>query len=149
MGLIYKILFYPAKLLWFLTRPEVNAVGAIIEHDQKLLMVRQTYGNGKVWHFPGGLKKNSESAIVSAQREIKEELGIDIDLVEIGRTKFRADFRSVSSTCFYAQIPFLPKLRLDNKEIAESKWWPKDRLPEISEVAKAELLLYEKWFTSK
>ncbi len=106
-------------------------------------MVRLTYGDSKVWHFPGGLKKRSESAIVSAQREIKEELGISVKLVEIGSVKSSADFRSVNSTCFYTKLLNLPELRLDHKEIAEAKWWPIDSLPPMSSVAKAEVGLYK------
>lgn len=142
MAILYKLLFYPARLYWHFTRPVVHGAGAIIEYDDKLLMVRLTYGNNRIWSFPGGLINRQEPANLAAHRELYEELGIAVKLNKLGTIKAKADDRTVNGTCFYAKLDKKPSLIIDRHEIAEAKWWPKTALPAINEVTEAELKLY-------
>jgi|SRR3989344_3701390 len=54
---------------------------AIIEHDGKVLLIKPI--NKQKWEIPGGRLDEGESPVAGIQREIKEELGLDIEPIEI------------------------------------------------------------------
>ena len=59
----------------------VLVTAAVIVKDGKILIARR----GNKWEFPGGKVENGESMEVCLKREIKEELGADIEVErEIG-----------------------------------------------------------------
>ncbi len=64
-------------------RPIV-AVGAIVAENGRVLMARRgkepSYG---LWSVPGGAVHLGEDLKAAARREIKEELGIEVDLTDV------------------------------------------------------------------
>ena len=59
-------------------RPSVRtAAGAILFHADRLLIVKPTYRD--YWMFPGGQSVPNESPRQTCRREIREELGLDIE----------------------------------------------------------------------
>lgn len=60
--------------------PHVNASAAIIEEDGAVLLGRRPEGKllGGLWEFPGGKQEPGETLEECLQREIREELGIEI-----------------------------------------------------------------------
>ncbi|HSB66192.1 MAG TPA: NUDIX domain-containing protein, partial [Anaerolineales bacterium] len=62
--------------------PHYTVTAAIIHKDQKLLITRRpTKGLlGGLWEFPGGKLKEGEDLPSCLQREIREELGADIQV---------------------------------------------------------------------
>jgi len=51
---------------------------ALIEHDGRLLMLRQRHRKG--WTFPGGLINRGESAHTAVEREVTEETGLRVSV---------------------------------------------------------------------
>lgn len=51
------------------------AAGALFADDDRVLLVRKTYGNK--WDIPGGYVDVGESPAAACHRELREELGID------------------------------------------------------------------------
>ncbi len=142
---MYRILFYPALLYWFIFRPAVNGVGVIIEKDGKLLMVRHTYGKSGQWHFPGGAIKHGETSDKAAAREISEELGLNLKLTRLGKVRVIHNYKRVNGVCYYAKLKD-DKIVKDKKEIAEVALWPYDNLPgEIDPVVHKDMELYLKF----
>jgi len=66
--------------LWLVRRvAPSHHVGALclIEHDGRLLMLRQSHRWG--WTLPGGLLDRGEAPDVTARREVAEETGLDVE----------------------------------------------------------------------
>ncbi len=58
---------------------------ALIEHNGKILLVQYPDGTslaGK-WDLPGGRVHKGESAVEGLRREVKEEIGVDIEREEL------------------------------------------------------------------
>jgi 8-oxo-dGTP diphosphatase len=50
------------------------ASGALFADQDRILLVRKTYGNG--WDIPGGYVDRGESPASACEREVREELGL-------------------------------------------------------------------------
>ncbi len=65
------------------TRPVVG-VGAVIIEDGKILLVKRgNEPNKGKWSIPGGLVRTGETLEEALKREIKEEIGVDIEIGEV------------------------------------------------------------------
>jgi ADP-ribose pyrophosphatase YjhB (NUDIX family) len=62
----------------------ITAVGVVVRRGDRLLHVRRgqapSYGE---WSLPGGAIELGERATDAARREIREECGLDIDIVKV------------------------------------------------------------------
>lgn len=66
---------------------------ALIRDDGYVLMQRRRFGamHGGLWEFPGGKVKPLETAEQALIREIREELGITIDILDLAPLAFASD----------------------------------------------------------
>jgi mutator protein MutT len=67
---------------------KVRVIAAVIEQEGKLLICERPLHkrHGGLWEFPGGKIEDGESDLQAAQRELREEL--DVDVSDIGETVF-------------------------------------------------------------
>lgn len=108
----------------------VGAICLIERPDGALLLVRQSYRRG--WGVPGGLLKRGEAPEDAARREVREEVGIDVELigqpaVVVEPVPRRIDivFRARPVALEHpAPVPSSP-------EITEVRWFPAQELPEL------------------
>ncbi|HRU38924.1 MAG TPA: (deoxy)nucleoside triphosphate pyrophosphohydrolase [Candidatus Goldiibacteriota bacterium] len=109
----------------------VIVLGAIIEKDGKVLLARRKSGSmaGK-WEFPGGKLERGETEEQCLVREIREELGVDIETAGFfGESFFESSGRAMILKCHKARL-LSGKITLKDHDKAE---W----------VAPEELLSYE------
>lgn len=72
------------RLLYFITLGEwapFACVAVVIRDGEKILMIERRDGNGL--GLPGGHIKQGEIAEDAARREVKEETGLDVEIVKI------------------------------------------------------------------
>ena len=65
----------------------IEVCAAIIVKDRKVFIAQRNYGDfaGK-WEFPGGKVKEGETGEECIKREIEEELGVEIEVVDFVST---------------------------------------------------------------
>lgn len=129
------------RLYWFVFRPHTEGVKVILENEQdELLLVRHTYGS-RDWTFPGGSMKSGESPAQTARREMKEELSVQIyDLQVHGSFVSTKEYKRDHITVCSGRVT--EKLNRSPFEIAETKWFGRDSLPELGEVTEETLSIY-------
>jgi 8-oxo-dGTP diphosphatase len=92
----------------------------IIIKDNHVLMVKQYVDRGDiVWNFPGGGIENGESPEEAVIREVHEETGYIIEIIELLNA-------SSSKFSFLGKISsgklFLDKTLSENEDILEAAW---------------------------
>jgi 8-oxo-dGTP pyrophosphatase MutT (NUDIX family) len=113
----------------------VGAICVIERSDGRVLLVRHSYRDR--WGFPGGLLKRGEDVGHGARREAREEVGLDIDLtgepavvVVPGPRRVDVVYRARPSA---GADP--DSARPTSPEIVETRWAPRDELPELQHEA--------------
>lgn len=97
-------------------------------NGDRFLLVMQ--GDNKKWTLPGGGLKSEESSKEGVKREVKEELGVDLNNVEkIG--EWETDSRGFSERIYYfkSQVE-KDDVFIDDGEINRFKWFKLDQVPE-------------------
>lgn len=72
-----------AEARLFPTRPFVGASIAVIRGDRVLLAARANAPMRGVWTLPGGLVEAGEALADAALRELREEVGLDAEMVGV------------------------------------------------------------------
>jgi ADP-ribose pyrophosphatase YjhB (NUDIX family) len=101
--------------------------GAIFELDGEVVLIQRDIepGYGK-WTFPGGFVERGERAEVAAEREVLEESGLEIEVVEIiGLYTYEGEVPAIA--VFAARVLGGQPTPLD--ETMDVKGFPRDGLP--------------------
>jgi len=140
--LVSKITLPVIRLYWFVFRPKNYGVKCMIENRGEILLVRHTYGKG-LWTLPGGTISRNEDPESAVKREIKEELGIEINnFKKIGELFDDSEYVKDYITCFSASVGSR-EMRIDKNEILETRWFTLDNLPPLSNISKRILSLWQ------
>ena len=119
----------------------VGAICVVERADGHMLLVRQSYRRDG-WGFPGGLLRRREEPADGARRELKEELGIDVELQGLPVVVVDASMRRVD-VIFNARLAAGsadPEGTPHSPEISAAKWFPPDGLPSLLPEATAALV---------
>jgi 8-oxo-dGTP diphosphatase len=106
----------------------VGAMCAIRRDDGALLLVRHSYRPR--WGIPGGLCRAREEPAHGARREVREEVGLDVELV--GEPAVVVDpYERRVDVVFAARLRDGAGAAGVSAEIVESRWFPIDALPPL------------------
>lgn len=103
----------------------VSVIG--IDEQGRVLLVRHGYGSGR-WSLPGGGLGRGEAPEACARREMREELGCDLEAVELV-AHFEEQVYGAAHRAFVFTARFVGEPRPDGREIVEIGWFPRDALP--------------------
>ena len=139
--LFYRLLYPSFQLYRRLFRPKTYGVRVVVwdKDTNKVLMVRHTYGNGTMWHLPGGAyNPRREVASESARRELVEETGLTASVMSTLLT-YKTDAQGNDDTVevFLYIINFGPHGQIPyarDAEVAEVAWFDVDDLLETPKV---------------
>lgn len=113
----------------------------ILSPDSKQVLLVKNLLSQQKWTLPGGGVKREETAIQAARREIKEELGLNIDIeglkvideFDYKETETGAQWRAVILSC---SLDSQQPVRLNRGELIKYSWFELARLPaNLSDVA--------------
>ena len=107
---------------------------AIIEKDGKIFVTHGVHGE-TVWEFPGGRMHLGESAKEGLEREIREELGLEIVrgvAVYSDRYYHLREMSMPHFGIFYVcSIVEGSKMEVNSSEVKECKWITRDELRDL------------------
>ena len=129
MRTAYRVGYRVLRVWWLVRRPNKSGVKCVIARGREVLLVRHTYGPRERWELPGGGVKRREKPVAAARRETREELGIDIrDWRPLGDLFERIDSKRDRLCCFATELGD-ERIERDPAEIAEARWFDRERLP--------------------
>ena len=128
-------------------KKEINVVGAIIIKDGKILCAQrgETKALAFLWEFPGGKIEEDETPREALERELVEELRIEVAVAktDFEQTSYEYDFGQVNLTTFLCTLTKgTPQLTehtaiqwLKPSELASLDWAPAD-IPAVEKLMK-------------
>ena len=119
----YRAAFRVLKIWWYVRRPDHRGALVAVWHDGKLLLVRQSYR--KTYSLPGGTVGRKEAPEAAACRELREEVGLDVqmdELVPIGTWTLRTEYINDTAHIFEFHATNLPEIVIDNREIVDARF---------------------------
>lgn len=105
----------------------IGAFAAIVDDEGRILCVRANYGR-RGWTTPGGRVEPNESLIESLQREVREEVGCDVEVDRLLGVYAKPDEDDIVFS-FEAHVVREGSWR-PNEEISERRYFALDELPE-------------------
>lgn len=115
--------------------PEIPmpAVGIIIYHDKKVLIIKRAYEPSKNrWSIPGGVIEIGEKVRDAAKREVKEELGLDVRIMNVVDVLDNIVYEKNKIKFHFVLIDFLATVMqgtiTPNHECLDVKWVEKHEL---------------------
>ena len=124
--------------------------GIFLIYNDELLICHTTHGNSKNWSIPKGLAEDSEDHCVAAEREFKEETGINITEIcsfvfDIGTSLYKNNKKELHGyigSCSYKPTEFHCSSLVDGKfpEVDQIKFVKISEALEMIHYTQAELL---------
>jgi 8-oxo-dGTP pyrophosphatase MutT (NUDIX family) len=130
MRLLYRMAYVAIQLGARLNWRASRGVKCLLTHDEKVLLVKHTYGLRDVWYLPGGNIRRAELPREAAAREMREELGLSaLELEVLATVPMRLGHVRVTVTCLHASLE-REAVKPDPVEIAQTGWFESGSLPE-------------------
>lgn len=116
--------------------PAVGAVVYVVKDGKVLFGVRSIEPNSGKYSLPGGFIEVNETAEHAAIREVKEELGIDVDLQTcLGTYVATYGDRSILNIVYIANSQSHSATPLDDMKGGKPVWFAIESLPAPDELA--------------
>jgi ADP-ribose pyrophosphatase YjhB (NUDIX family) len=123
--LFYRLAYRCLLILWFFTRPTVYGVYIAVWHQEKLLVIKNSYK--KRFTIPCGRIRRGEDKAAAAVREVFEEVNIKLEkeqLTFVGEFKGQHTYAIDIGTFFEINMKELPQVKTDNREVIWARFLP-------------------------
>jgi len=109
------------------TRFTVTAGAVIFNDKREVLLLKHRFRAGSGWGLPGGFMEQGEQPIDTLRRELREEMGLEIEDVEFFAAR---SFRKPKQV----EVLFRGRANVDVKsrtiEVERAEWFALESLPE-------------------
>jgi 8-oxo-dGTP pyrophosphatase MutT (NUDIX family) len=132
----FRPMYWPFIKAYFrFLSPETRGVRVILTYDGEILFIKSSYG--LKYTFPGGNLGKHENAMAGGIREVKEEIGIELQSLNFLGTlipPIEFEYRKNTISIFTAELPHRD-IKINNLEISDFKWLPVANPPSMGHVA--------------
>ena len=118
-----KIAYRLAQVYWFLFRPTTFGVHVAIWHNERLLIIKNSYRD--YYSLPGGYIKRGEDPKAAATRECAEEVNLHIPAEQLTAAgKFFSDKEFKKETVFFFEVNLAQnaEFEVDAREVIWGKF---------------------------
>jgi 8-oxo-dGTP diphosphatase len=131
--LAYVVAYRMMRTYWRVRRPLKHGTLVAIWHDDKVLLVRNSYI--PYYSAPGGYLKRNEDARSAAVREVAEEIGLRVtpDQLKLGlEVTHEWEYRHDHVTVFTLEVAERPQIHVDHREVVEADWFTAEQVATLN-----------------
>ena len=105
----------------------VTAGAVIVDARGRVLLLQHHFRPGSGWGIPGGFMQPGEQPETALRRELREELGVEIEQVELAFARALERYQQIE---LIFRCTVQGEMQLRQLEIAHAAWFALDKLPE-------------------
>lgn len=127
-----KLPLFIGKALYIITKPGIHRmlkgstrVYVLFRVGDEVLVSKNWLGLHKTWRLPGGGMQKDETPTQALAREVKEELGVDIEENKLQPLQYEPYFEHQKKFTYWLYVlPYeaKPELHINEKEIVAAEW---------------------------
>jgi 8-oxo-dGTP pyrophosphatase MutT (NUDIX family) len=124
---VYRAAHWGLRLLWFIRRPETSGALVAVWHQGRVLLVKNSYRAQLT--FPGGYIRPREDRRTAAARELREEVGINVQpkrLVHAYHGTHVFEHRQDTLDIYELEVDSEPNVQVDNREVVRAEFLTPD-----------------------
>jgi len=130
---VYRVAHWGLCLLWYIRRPETTGALVAVWHEGRVLLVKNSYRAQMT--LPGGYVRPREDRRTTAARELREEVGINVQpkrLVHAYHGTHLFENRQDTLDIYELEVDAAPNVRVDEREVVRAEFLPPARALEMS-----------------
>ncbi|HSN81244.1 MAG TPA: NUDIX hydrolase [Polyangiales bacterium] len=130
---VYRLAHWGLRLLWFIRRPETTGALVAVWCRGRVLLVKNSYRSHLT--LPGGYVKAREDRRTTAARELREEVGIQVQpkrLVHAYHGTHLFEHRKDTLDIYELEVDEEPKVRVDDREVVAAEFHSPDEALSLS-----------------
>lgn len=120
---LYRVAHWGLRLLWFIRRPETTGALVAVWHRGRVLLVKNSYRAQLT--LPGGYIRPREDRRTAAARELREEVGINVQpkrLVHAYHGTHVFEHRQDTLDIYELEVEAEPNIDVDNREVVRAEF---------------------------
>lgn len=128
----------------------VNVVIGIVEKQGKILLIKRERGDFiGLWAIPGGKVEECEHIDEAVKREMKEEIGIDMEFKGVlGISTEIMHDKNCTSLLYICHLAINNKDEIKNTEF-KYKWFSKDEIINFTNIVESDKMFIEEFYIKK
>ena len=109
------------------TRFTVTAGAVIFNDKREVLLLKHRFRAGSGWGLPGGFMEKGEQPIDALRRELREEIGLEVDDVEVFAAR---SFKKPKQVEVLFRARANAQVKSQTVEVERAGWFAIDALPQ-------------------
>jgi NAD+ diphosphatase len=109
------------------TRFTVTAGAVIFNDKREVLLLKHRFRVGSGWGLPGGFMEQGEQPIDALRRELREEIGLEVDDVEVFAAR---SFKKPKQVEVLFRARANAQVKSQTIEVERAEWFALDSLPQ-------------------
>ncbi len=130
---VYRVAHWGLRLLWFIRRPETTGALVAVWYEGRVLLVQNSYRAQMT--LPGGYVRPREDRRTTAARELREEVGINVQpkhLVHAYHGTHLFENRQDTLDIYELEVDAAPNVQVDEREVVRAEFLPPAEALEMS-----------------